>query len=338
MIGDKQFLFIIGAARSGTTWIQTMLGAHPSICTTAELMLFSFYVAPWKKAWQDQIRLQKYGGLLGLPILWTENELDGFLGEFLERAYARVLKAKPNAAVLLDKHPGNSENVEYIDKLVPNAKFLHIIRDGRDVGVSLVAASRDWGKLWAANNVAKSASSWKYHVLEARKARQYGDRYLEIRYEDLLTDGIEVLKSVFEFIDVPISLKELTSIFDEHRFENMKQKRTGAGISKLPAGFFRQGRKGDWSNALSATQRYVFHETAGDLLCELGYANPSWWIQYGYERFTLPFLSFLSSWNRSKRKTTSAIKRALGPSWTEQIRAARTWVKGTDNKQITENG
>jgi hypothetical protein len=43
MVLEKQFLFIIGAPRSGTTWLQAMLGAHPSICTTGELKLFDLF-------------------------------------------------------------------------------------------------------------------------------------------------------------------------------------------------------------------------------------------------------------------------------------------------------
>ena len=63
MIWDKQFVFIIGAARSGTTWLQSMLEAHPSICsTTFELKLFDFFTGPWEKSWERLIVVQRAGG------------------------------------------------------------------------------------------------------------------------------------------------------------------------------------------------------------------------------------------------------------------------------------
>jgi len=47
----KEFLFIVGSPRSGTTWLQLMLGSHPSVCATAELTLYDKYLAPWLDAW-----------------------------------------------------------------------------------------------------------------------------------------------------------------------------------------------------------------------------------------------------------------------------------------------
>ena len=164
-----------------------MLGAHPSVCTFAELKLYDSYIAPWIKAWEGQISLQKYDDFSGLPTVWSEEELYDFLREFLTRVYERVLATKPEATILLDKHPGYSDHVEYINRLIPNARFIHVIRDGRDVVASLLAASQGWGKLWAPKDVESAASIWKKHVLAAREAHKYDGRYLEVRYEELLT-------------------------------------------------------------------------------------------------------------------------------------------------------
>jgi hypothetical protein len=327
---DKQFLFIIGAPRSGTTWLQAMLGAHPLICTTDELKLFDFFTGPWAKSWDYLIELQQdvHGARRhGLTALWSKDEFWRFLREFLERIYTLVLKRKPEAAVILDKTPGYAEYVEHINWLIPEAKFIHLIRDGRDVVVSLQMASQGWGRLWAPKKVASAAALWKSTVLAARKGRQYGDRYMEVRYEELLTNGAQVLSSIFEFVPVPATAATAAAILRDHDFQKMKQE--GAGVQRygLPEGFFREGRAGDWKSRLTPKERYFVHETAGDLLCELGYAGHSWWAERWHQRFTLPLIAMLQSRTRLQRKAAHTIKRALGPVGFERLRAVRTWLR-----------
>jgi hypothetical protein len=55
-------VFIVGAPRSGTTWLQAMIGAHPSICTTDELKLFNLFTGPWEESWELLLKLQKTEG------------------------------------------------------------------------------------------------------------------------------------------------------------------------------------------------------------------------------------------------------------------------------------
>jgi hypothetical protein len=117
---EKEFLFIIGSPRSGTTWLQLMLGAHPQVCATTELRLYNKYIAPWLEAWQGEALLSEEGKhYLGLPVLWTEGEFRDFLRSFLERVYAKVLATKPQATHVLDKHPHYSAFVEDIHFFIP---------------------------------------------------------------------------------------------------------------------------------------------------------------------------------------------------------------------------
>ena len=330
MIIEKQFLFIIGAPRSGTTWLQAMVGAHPSICTTDELKIFDFFTGPWAKSWENLLKLQKDGRGArrhGLTGVWSEDEFRQFLREFLERVYSRILERKPEAIVILDKTPGYSDYVEHINWLVPQAKFIHLIRDGRDVVVSLQAASQGWGKMWAPKKVETAAHLWKSTLLGARKGQQYGNRYLEIRYEDLLTNGAPILSSIFDFVGVPATPADAAAIFESHQFQKMKQNAAGVQNFGLPEGFFRKGQDGDWQNSLKPRQRYSIHETAGDLLNELGYAQDSWWFEHWHQRYTLPLIANLQSRKRMKSKTLDAIRRALGPVWIERLRTARTRLR-----------
>lgn len=342
MIPDKQFLFITGAARSGTTWLQTMVAAHPLVCSTIdELKLFDFFTGPWEKSWNLLVLGQKVagGGPLGLTAVWTENEFYDFLKEFAGRVYAQILAMKPEATVLLDKSPAYSHYVKHITRLIPEAKFIHMVRDGRDVAASLVAASRGWGRLWASKEIESAAAEWKSFVLAAQEARQYRGRYLEVRYEELLTNGVKVLQEVFEFIGVPIGRGSVTAIYEKHRFEKMKEAGTGARQFALPEGFFRKGQTGDWRNLLlNPIQRYLFDEIAGDLLRDLGYCDESWWFDRPYQRFTVPLSVMLSSRGRMQMKRVHAIKRMLGPKWTERVRTVRACMRRKKNIEIPADG
>ena len=274
-VNDKQFVFIIGAPRSGTTWLQIMLGAHPMVCTTVELRLFNKYTAPWIQSWNEEKKIMEHGLRVGLPFLWTEDEFYDFLRYFLNRVYENVLRTNPKATHILDKHPGYSGYTEDIIKLLPNSYFIHLIRDGRDVAVSLKAASKNMG--FATNTIEKAASRWKERVNEALQARKFKQRYMEIRYEDLLTAGTTTMKSVFDFCGLSIGSSELETIIAQHSFEKMKTERKAQSQNiRLPENFYRKGGSGNWKEALTTDEKQLFAAQADHLLCELGYAEKGW--------------------------------------------------------------
>jgi len=327
MISDKDLVFIIGAPRSGTTWLQTMLAAHPSVCSTIdELKLFDFFTVPLEQGWNYLLGLQTAtgGDRNGLAAIWTDAQFYGFLSEFVDRIYTQVLAANPDATVLLDKAPAYSNCIDHIEKLLPRAKFIHMIRDGRDVASSMIAAAQGWGKPWAPRDIESAAAQWKEYVLGAQKACRYAGRYLEVRYEELLANGTQVLGGVFGFMGVSTDSSLVAGIYDRHRFEKMKEKGKGARDFSLPKEFFRKGQAGDWRNSLNPSERLLFHETAGDLLADLGYCDQSWWFENSYQRATVPLFLTLSRPSRLRTKARKVIKRALGPKWTARLRSFRT--------------
>jgi hypothetical protein len=286
---EKEFLFIIGSPRSGTTWLQLMLGAHPQVCATTELRLYNKYIAPWLEAWQGEALLSEEGKHYhGLPVLWTEGEFRDFLKGFLERVYAKVLATKPQATHVLDKHPHYSAFVEDIHFFIPQARFIHLIRDGRDVAVSLAAAGRQMG-WFARETLPEYGALWKRELLAARKARGYAGLYLEVRYEKLSAEPATVLKSVLGFCGLAASDELVAAIVEKHQFENLKRSRlTPAEGIKAPEGHYRQGKVGGWHREFTGLQRYLFHKVAGDLLRELGYAQQGWWAEGPHQRALLP--------------------------------------------------
>jgi LPS sulfotransferase NodH len=286
---DKQFLFIVGSPRSGTSWLQLMLGAHPSVCTSTELRLFNGYVAPWLEAWRVDTQWAEEGrSFVGLPVVWKEDEFHAFLKSFLERVYSSALEEKPSASHILDKHPAYSDYVSEIRLLIPQARFIHVIRDGRDVAVSLYEASRQLG--WFDRHPLHGyAATWRRRVLGAKQAEEFGDDYLEIRYEDLSASPQAELARVFRHCGLEASDDLVEQIVEAHAIDKMRRSRsTAAAGVRVPEGHYRQGRVGTWHEKFTPPQRYLFEQAAGDLLEELGYARNGWWAEGRLQRLWVP--------------------------------------------------
>lgn len=282
---DKEFLFVIGSDRSGTTWLQSMIGAHPRVATTVQLTLFHTYVPAWLQSWREEVSYinDPHQWDMGLPVVWSEAELHAFLRGFLRRVYSRVLDKNPSATHILDKHPAYREHVAEINLLLPHAKFIHVLRDGRDVALSLMAAKDDLG--WGFGSLAEAAANWARFVAAGRRAAAFGDRYLEVRYEDLHTDGVGCMKRVFEFCDLPATEDEVARIAEAHSFQRMKAEQVAPDPGrKAPPAHYRKGVAGGWREVFTPADRYTFEVHAGTVLRELGYAGPGWWYTSRLQR------------------------------------------------------
>jgi LPS sulfotransferase NodH len=273
-----QPLFIIGSPRSGTTMLQVLLGEHPQVSTTVELTLFTRYVSPWMQAWDEEKRNSAEGRWhQGLPFVWEREELRTYLRGFVESVYAKLQAKKSAATHILDKYPANSMVTPLIRDFLPNARFIHVIRDGRDVACSMVSAAQKIG--FGTQTIRESATAWKKHLLAAREARAFGKDYLEIRYEALVQDGISAYQQVLDFCGLPYEEAWLAAIIENNTFEKMKAaRRSGDPSVKARAAHYRSGRAGGWKETLSGEEAFDFERLAGDLLRELGYeSSPDWW-------------------------------------------------------------
>jgi hypothetical protein len=134
---------------------------------------------------------------------------------------------------------------------------------------------------------------------------------LEVQYEELLRNGPEVLRAVFEFVGTVSTRERTEAIYEAHGFEAMKDAGTGAHGFLLPKEFFRKGEAGGWRDVLTPGERYIFNEMAGDLLCALGYSDPRWCYDHVYQRFTVPLLAMVASPRRTQAKVRTRIKRIL---------------------------
>lgn len=270
------FPFIVGSGRSGTTLLRALLDAHPELAIPPESY---FVVSLARRSERYQVdgrfdvealaadvtahpRFERWG----LPGQELRDKLvsagaDGYPAAIraVYQAYADH-RGKPRYG---DKTPKYVKDIARLAELFPESRFVHIVRDGRDVVLSF----KDLG--WGPDSAIESALRWRNWVELGRDAARDIDRerYLEIRYEDLAADPAQVLRQVCEFIALP---------FSEQMFEYTERADEIIGANYYPEGHGRirlpptSGLR-DWRTQMDREDLVKFELVAGDLLDRLGY-------------------------------------------------------------------
>lgn len=281
------FLFVVGAPRSGTTWVQLLLAQHPDVATVQETHLFSRYLGPLYRAWRlDGERRSPRS--VGLSNALSPDQFRELCGAFVERTREGILAAKEGARIALEKTPQHVHHGDLILDLVPDAAFLHVIRDPRAVAASMKAAAGSWGRRWAPTGVGECARRWRWAVEEGRSLAGKTSRYREIRYEDLLGQGICELGGVFRWLGVQVRERECASILAMCSIENLRSgdERIWSPwlLRREPQGFFRRGCRADWGRELGARQVRRIESEVGGLMEELGYERVEGRLAGGWGR------------------------------------------------------
>jgi hypothetical protein len=162
-----------------------------------------------------------------------------------------------------DKTPDYMLHMDLIAGLLPEARFIHIIRDGRDVATSLMQVS------WGVSRIADAAVSWSWRVSHACMVGQRlgPGRYTQIRYEDLVGDPEGVLKLLCQFLNLEYDPNMLQ--YHERADTILKAEPSPQYHQRLhlaPTSGLR-----DWRTELRTEEVKVFEFIAGDLLTRLGY-------------------------------------------------------------------
>jgi len=160
-----------------------------------------------------------------------------------------------------DKTPGYALHLRTLARLFPDARFVHLIRDGREVAASL--AERTWGP----SSAVSGAFWWRQLVASARRAGTLlgPDRYLEIRLEDLICDPEGVLTRVCDFLGEKFEPEMLDySATIESRYPGHHER--GEHLLRPPTAGLR-----DWRAALSERDERLLEAACRRWLVRLGY-------------------------------------------------------------------
>jgi hypothetical protein len=279
-IQGKRLVFIVGAPRSGTTWLQLMLGASSKVATVNETHLFSSYLTSLLRSWES-FKLIKVRAN-GLHHFMTEQEFHGLIRTFAAHVMERILATKPDATVILEKTPNHMRYWREILATFPDACFLHLMRDPRAVVASLRAAQSGWASPWASPRLIDHCTAWSRSARRGTELAASTGNYLAVRYEDLHDRGGQSLQAIFAWIGIDASADECARIFDDYRIQNLRtQPPTTApwDLAAEPAGFFRNGATESWRHDLSRSEIYLVEATTRELMTRFGYrpeADAGW--------------------------------------------------------------
>jgi hypothetical protein len=269
-------VFVLGCPRSGTTVLYHMLLSAGNFAVyRAESNVFNLLAPRFGgmssatdreqllKIWLRS-RLFHVSGLDAGEISSKIRAECRCSGDFLRIVMEEVAR-KQNVSRWADCTPDHLLYMERIKREIPNALFIHIIRDGRDVALSYVQQRWSHPLPWDSNErLAVAGLYWEWIV---RKGREQGERlgadYREVRFEDLIANPQQTLSQLSSFID--------------HDLDYERIARAGIGSVSQPNSSFDKESDGSfnpvarWKTKMSAEEIVAFEELVGELLLELRY-------------------------------------------------------------------
>ena len=268
---DPPPLFVLGVRRSGTTLLRVMLDRSAELAVPDE----SYFVPQLARrhrgtvdpaAFVDDLRRLPTLGEWGLSPESVAPRLRHGMGTgeaiaAIFEAYA-ALHGKPRWC---DKTPLYMQHLPLLERLFPGARFVHLVRDGRDAALSFLSVppgimTEGWGH---PRDAAGFACQWATEVRDAQAlGARVGGRSLEIRYETLVADAASTLRAVCDFAGLRYDDAMLGYVGETDSARKAHQQR----LNEPP----RVGVR-DWRTEMSSDDRHAFESVAGDLLAELGY-------------------------------------------------------------------
>jgi tetratricopeptide (TPR) repeat protein len=255
---SKYPVFIVGSPRSGTTLLASMMGAHSQIYNAGELnCIFQL------TGFMAQNLRQNISDIDCAKILWSEGQEN--LISMVKKQYGTLMhdhvSESKKARWIVDKQPLNAYHLAIIAKVLPGAPIIHIVRDGRDVALSAFMQNfRAYH--WHSYSLENAICEWQECYRLVKKAADvFGLHLIEVRYEELVHNPHDVMKRVFEFLDV---------LWEEECLKFYKGKTFEKTASYL------QVKKPLYQTAVSRSKNYseayqVMTKLAGPLLLGLGY-------------------------------------------------------------------
>lgn len=273
--------FVCGAPKSGTTWLQRLLDAHPEVCCSGEGHFITRFTAPVAKVvnaynrdlgWEAKLVYDGapyYGGV-------SQAEFDEVArGFILARLRAR---ADARTRWIGDKTPNYTKHLDQLHRLFPQAKIIHIVRDPRDVAVSRMAFSKRAGAQEASTPGSEqhrqtldgAVRSWTEAVTAVDAfAQAHPGLVHELRYLDLHADPIGEAERLFTFLGAPAPRVLMEQIAAATSFETLSGRRPGV---EDPQSFLRKGLPGDWRTGLDPASAKLIVESCGPLMRDKRFA------------------------------------------------------------------
>jgi Sulfotransferase family len=265
-------VIVLGVGRSGTTLLRVMLDRSSQIAIPYE----SFFVTPLAHRHGSRPNIDSFVDDLGRFYQLYEwgispEDVRPRLREGMTtgEAIASVFEVyaehegKPRWG---DKTPLYMQHLGLLERLFPDARYVHLIRDGRDAALSFLSVPRGlmtegWGH---PRDVRGFACQWESEIRAARSlgSRLGPDRYLELRYERLVAEPEAIVRRACAFagLEFDAAMLDYVGRTDSGRKEHQQR------LNEPP----RRGVR-DWRAEMAPSDRRAFEDVAGALLDALGY-------------------------------------------------------------------
>jgi Sulfotransferase family len=294
---DLRLVWLLGSPRSGSTWLMRQLAGHPAVVPVNE-PLIGQHLGPFFSD-EPGIRAEDLDSSNFTPSRYLRDAGQYFFAEefrdvwlpalgdmmrarFHAHAAARSSDVPVSETFLVIKEPHGSQAADLIMEALPQSRLLFLLRDGRDVVDSeLAAASKgSWlqevfpvvGGIGPDERLAFAEQSahkwvWRTEVVEQAYAAHQGPKLL-VRYEDMRADAAAHMRRVFDWLELEISDADLEALVEGQSFERMPAEHRG------PDRIFRAAKPGLWRESLTEDEQDVVERVMGPKLRALGYETP----------------------------------------------------------------
>lgn len=291
---ESRIVWIFGSPRSGSTWLLQLLAEHNAVVPINE-PLIGHYLGPFLADLPGAVASDLDRETFTISRLRRHDQANIFstqfddvwpplLGKLLRgRFYAYAVRfpaGVPLARSLVAiKEPNGSQAADLIMTAMPRSRLLFLLRDGRDVVDSELAANMQGS--WVSKEfpgMRGIASEdrvdlavlcaykwlWRTQVVQDTFRAHCGPKYL-VRYEDLRREPVRVLGSIFNWLGIEADDEELGTWVRRNSFERLDEDARG------PQQFFRAAEPGRWRRSLDDQEQAAVERVIGTKLRELGY-------------------------------------------------------------------
>lgn len=302
----KQFFpmekfFIFGHARSGTTLLTRLVRTHPDVHCNYQAHFFTR--PPLLQGMVSDLEVGKW--LTRSSNRWNRGR---DLSPVVMRAVSDFLLERDahqaGKKIVGDKSPNslmNGKAVQLLFNVYPDASLIFIVRDGRDAALShrfqsfidnpqhltkederiyksFIQNPQPFldGKcsLFTQKTITQAAEGWVHNVIETDKRGQdlFGERYLALRFEDLLARPGDEMNRLWSFLGVDTEINGLDEAITEELTRNpdadWQQYKAGDIVQIL-----QKGKHGSWRELFTERDIQIFEEIAGKMLLKWGYKS-----------------------------------------------------------------
>lgn len=239
----KHCVFLVGCPRSGTTLTQSLLAAHPEIASFPESHFFWSLTAnrsKWRRKFKlaspeagrrlkqflSEVQREDLEHFLPRYNFLTSQQVDGFV------SILNYLTEEQEKSVWLEKTPRHLHHIGDIEKFLPDAKFIHVIRKGMDVVASMYEVTHQHPELWSGERDINACIRRWIEDVEISLNHIGKTNHAVIRYEDLVEHTKLVVTNLCNFVDLPFSetmLKEYGTAARQVSLKNEVWKATVSG-------------------------------------------------------------------------------------------------------------